>query len=135
MASDPRSAVRTADIRPFLRQRDRRRSLRLIVVDWLYDVHGQALTLDVPITLYDLSVGGCAMESSREIPSGETHLFRFTAESGMSFLISAVAVHCAPTERPGRYLTGLRFVKTPGAPDPVQHLLDTIMSTLSGDAD
>jgi hypothetical protein len=131
MASQPDGAARAAGVLPFVRQRERRRSLRLVVVDWLYDVRGQALTLDVPITLHDISVGGCALESSREMRAGETHLFRFTAQSGMSFLVTAVAVHSMPTETPGRFLTGLRFVKTPGAPDPVEELIASIAAVLS----
>jgi hypothetical protein len=113
---------------------DRRQSLRLVVVDWLYCIHSQALTLDAPILLRDLSLGGFAFESALNLPRGTEHRFQFTPEDGEPFTIVAESMHCTPIEgETGRYLTGLRFQRTPEQEinDPVKALIDRIHQALS----
>jgi len=113
---------------------ERRRDPRLIVVDWLYDLRGDLLTMDVPIVLRDFSLGGFAFESAIQVPDGALHAFRFTAEDGSSFIVNAECVHSRRANQPGpaRYLTGLRFVRSTGdGNDPVRAVMDKIIRALS----
>jgi hypothetical protein len=98
------------------------------VLDWLYDLHGEPVTMRVPVALRDLSQGGFALESSIAIPEGAEHQFRFTAEDGTSFAIAAVATHTHPVPDSGTYITGFRFLpgSSPDSADPVRELIDKI---------
>ena len=112
---------------------NRRRSERLEVVDWLYDLHGEPVTMRLPVALRDLSHGGFALESGIAIPDGAEHRFRFTAQDGSSFVIGAVATHSHPISDSGTYVTGFRFLRgaSDDASDPVRELIDKITRALS----
>jgi len=113
---------------------ERRRTPRLVVVDWLYDLRGELLTMDVAIELRDFSLGGFAFESDIKVPEGAVHTFRFTAEDGTSIVVSAECVHCRRSNEPGpaRYLTGLQFVRSASDEgDPARVMMDKIIRALS----
>ena len=112
---------------------NRRRTERMEVVDWLYDLHGEPVTLRVPVALRDLSQGGFAMESAIAIPEGAEHRFRFTAEDRTSFVISAVATHSHSVPESGTFITGFRFLpeSSTDSADPVRELIEKITRALS----
>lgn len=138
-----RHAVPSRTLTPFAPARerkrrsfiDRRQSLRLIVVDWLYCVESRALTLDAPIVLKDLSLGGFAFESALVLPKGTEHRFQFTAQDGSSFEVTAESVHSAPVDGADgtRYLTGMKFLRSPEQEqnDPIKVLVDKIHRALT----
>jgi hypothetical protein len=116
------------------KQSDRRRAPRLVVVDWLYDVQGEVLPSHDRLVFLDLSLGGFAVESSAPIPRDVQYQFRFTAEDGESFVITAASRHSDPIEgSAGRHVTGFEFIRDPDATaaDPVARLIEKIHLALS----
>ena len=84
---------------------DRRSTPRLEVLGRL---HGHLVSLDVPITIGNLGLGGFSAESVMPFPLGARHQFRFTTDTGGEVNIQAVVVH----RRPGYSADGLTFFVT-----------------------
>jgi hypothetical protein len=86
----------------------------------------------LPMVLRDLSHGGFGLESTISIPAGSEHQFRFTAEDGASFVITAVSTHCDEVST-GSFVTGFQFVEgsSPAGADPVRDLIDKINRALT----
>jgi hypothetical protein len=84
---------------------DRRSTPRLAVLGRL---HGHLVSLDVPITIGNLGLGGFSAESVMPFPLGARHQFRFTTDTGGEVNIQAVVVH----RRPGYSADGLTFFVT-----------------------
>ena len=84
---------------------DRRSAPRLEVLGRL---HGHLVSLDVPITIGNLGLGGFSAESVMPFPLGARHRFRFTTNTGGEVNIQAVVVH----RRPGYSADGLTFFVT-----------------------
>jgi len=111
--------------------RDRRRAPRIEV---LSQFHGHAVTLGVPVTLLDISMGGFRIETSVVFPLGAIHEFRFTLSDGDTIEIRARVLHCGMhTTSRGvlRYSAGLEFVDGPAnvtRPD-VLRLIEDVRST------
>ena len=89
---------------------DRRTSPR---VEILGRVHGQAVTLGVPVTVREISLGGMAIETPVPFPMGAVHEFRLTLGDGSTVLLRAKVVHCrtasAASDAP-LFLSGMHFV-------------------------
>jgi hypothetical protein len=92
---------------------DRRSTPRLEVLGRL---HGQLVSLDVPISIGNVGLGGFSAESAMPFPLGARHQFRFTTHQGSEVDIRAVVVH----RRPGYsadgqtfFVTGFSFVHDP----------------------
>ena len=71
--------------------RDRRRAPRIEV---LSQFHGQSVTLGVPVTLLDISLGGFRIETSVVFPLGAIHEFRFTLADSKAIEVRARVLHC-----------------------------------------
>ena len=84
---------------------DRRSTPRLEVLGRL---HGHLVSLDVPITLGNVGLGGFSAERVMPFPLGARHQFRFTTDRGVEVNIRAVVVH----RRPGYSADGLTFFIT-----------------------
>jgi len=84
---------------------DRRSTPRLEVLGRL---HGHLVSLDVPITIGNLGLGGFSAESVMPFPLGARHQFRFTTDAGVEVNIQGVVVH----RRPGYSADGLTFFVT-----------------------
>jgi PilZ domain len=111
--------------------RDRRRAPRIEV---LSHFHGQSVTLGVPVTLLDISLGGFRIETSVVFPLGAIHEFRFTMSDGKAVEVRARVLHCGILSSARgvlRYSAGLEFVNGPanvGHPD-VLRLIEEVRST------
>jgi hypothetical protein len=88
---------------------DRRTSPRLEI---LGRVHGQAVSLDVPLTVREISLGGMAIETPVPFPVGAVHEFRLTLGDGSTVLLRARVVHCRPAGGAPApiFLSGMHFV-------------------------
>ena len=111
--------------------RDRRRAPRIEV---LSHFHGHSVTLGVPVTLLDISLGGFRIETSVVFPLGAIHEFRFTLADSTVIEVRARVLHCGiHTDQRGvlRYSAGLEFVGGPAnvAPPDVERLIEEVRST------
>ncbi len=93
------------------------------------------MTVDAPVTILDLSLGGFGVETARALDDGDIHECRFTLRDGVSVILPAKVVHCRPKKGPKgstRYLAGLEFLPqpTPDAEAARVQLIDRIASTL-----
>ena len=89
---------------------DRRRHPRVAILE---QVHGQFVSLDVPVQTLDMGAGGFAIASPVAFPLDEVHEFLLTRDDGVSQLVTARVAHCAPAETGDdarRYVTGFEFV-------------------------
>jgi len=82
-------------------------------IEILGRVHGQAVSLDVPLTVREISLGGMAIETPVPFPLGAIHEFRLTLGDGSTVLLRARVVHCRPAgggDTPV-FLSGMHFVE------------------------
>lgn len=107
---------------------DRRRSTR---IELLGRLHGHSVTLDLPVTVREISLGGMAIETKVPFPVGAVHAFRLTLGDDSTVELAGRVVHCrnsAPEGGPASYVTGVRFIET--EPDdslsPVSDLIDRV---------
>ena len=88
---------------------ERRRSPRIEI---LGRVHGQAVSLDVPVTVREISLGGMSMDVPVPFPIDAIHEFRLTLGDGSTVLLRGRVVYCRPIkggETP-LFVCGLHFV-------------------------
>jgi hypothetical protein len=89
---------------------DRRRAPRIEILGRL---HGHAVSLDVPVTVREISLGGMAVETSFPFPVGAVHEFRLTLGDGSQVHLNGRVMHSRNTSAPGgesAFLTGIQFV-------------------------
>jgi hypothetical protein len=107
---------------------DRRRAPR---IELLGRLHGHSVSLDLPVTVLEISLGGMAIETGQAFPLGAVHLFRLTLGDDSTAELPARVMHCrnvAPAESAPRYVTGLQFVEeepqenTPAVTDLIQRI-------------
>ena len=104
---------------------DRRRSPRL---ELLGRLHGHAVTLNVDVTVRDVSLGGLSIETEFAFPIGALHQFRLTLTDGSWSVVKARVVYSNPApNRVGYFVTGFQFVDEPvGARPGVSELIGRI---------
>jgi hypothetical protein len=76
-------------------------------------VQGRAVSLDVAVTVRDMSLGGMSIETAFPFPDGATHEFSLTLGDGSSVLLRGRAVRSRTEASPDgslRYVTGIQFV-------------------------
>jgi len=89
---------------------DRRRSPR---IELLGRLHGHVVSLDVPVIVREISLGGMAVETTFSFPVGVVHEFRLTLGDGAHVLLRGQARHSRSQSARGRttvYTTGFEFV-------------------------
>ena len=88
---------------------ERRRSPRM---EMLGRVHGQAVSLDVPLTVREISLGGMSVEAPVPFPIDAIHEFRLTLGDGSTVLLRARVVYCKPARAAHgpSYVCGMHFV-------------------------
>jgi len=89
---------------------DRRRSPRIEILGRL---HGHAVSLDVPVVVREISLGGMALETRFSFPVGAVHEFRLTLGDGSQVLLNGRVMHSRGSNTPGApptYVTGIQFV-------------------------
>jgi len=90
---------------------DRRRAPR---IELLGRLHGHVVSLDVPVTVREISLGGMAVETSFSFPAGVVHEFRLTLGDGAHVVLRGQARHSrsqSPQGRTPTYVTGFEFVE------------------------
>jgi hypothetical protein len=89
---------------------DRRRSPRIEILGRL---HGHSVSLDVPVVVKEISLGGMALETSFPFPVGAVHEFRLTLGDGAQVHLNGRVMHSRNISAPGgasTFVTGIQFV-------------------------
>lgn len=89
---------------------ERRRSPRIEILGRL---HGHAVSLDVPVVVREISLGGMALETTFPFPPGAVHEFRLTLGDGAQVVLNGRVMHSRNTAEAGKppvYVTGIQFV-------------------------
>lgn len=97
---------------------ERRRAPRMAI---LGRVHGHVASLDVPVTVREMSLGGLSMETGFAFPVGAVHEFRLTLGDGASVELKGRVVYSRETQSPGGtiFITGVQFVDDDAAVDEI----------------
>jgi hypothetical protein len=105
---------------------DRRRSTRIELLDRL---HGHSVSLDVPVAVVDLSLGGMAIETTTPLRVGAIHLFRLTLGDDSTTELAGRVMHSRNTAPDGAtpiWAAGLQFVDV-DAEDTAVGLIDKVL--------
>jgi hypothetical protein len=107
---------------------DRRRSPRIEI---LGRVRGHIVSLDAPVVVREMSLGGMAMETSFPFDVGSLHEFRLELGDGSWVMLQGQVRHCRNIAAPGvvpLYVTGIQFVDQtpPAGATTVADLIDKI---------
>lgn len=107
---------------------ERRRSPRVAIVGHL---HGVAVSVDAPVRVLDLSLGGMAIETAMAMPIGTVQEFQLTLGDGSLVLLKGRVVrskNSALEGEPAVYLMGVQFVddEAPAESADVGDLLDKL---------
>lgn len=87
---------------------DRRRSPRVAI---LGNLHGRVVTLDVPVAVLEISLGGMGIQTTVRFPIGAVHDFQLTLGDKSLVHLKGRVVHC--TRQDGedeRYIAGIEFL-------------------------
>ncbi len=100
--------------------RDRRRSARVAILGRL---HGLAISLDVPVKVNDLSLGGMAIETPVAFPVGAVQEFQLTLGDDSTVVLRGKIVrsqNVAPAGAVPAFVTGVQFIDEDEASDSVE---------------
>lgn len=89
---------------------DRRRSTR---IELLGRLHGHSVSLDLPVKVIQISLGGMAIETRTPFPVGAVHAFRLTLGDDSTTEIVGRVMHSRDTAPAGSdpaFVTGIQFV-------------------------
>jgi hypothetical protein len=89
---------------------DRRRSPRIELVGRL---HGHVVSMGVPVSVREISIGGLSMETPFAFPVGAIHDFRLTLGDGSAVDLRGRVVYSrvdASATEPTAFVTGVQFV-------------------------
>jgi hypothetical protein len=105
---------------------ERRRSPR---VELLGRLHGHSVSLDLPVRVVQISLGGMAIETTVPFPAGAVHLFRLTLGDDSTTELTGKVMHSRNTAPVGAtpvFTTGVQFVEgdTEGASGVVDDILN-----------
>jgi hypothetical protein len=87
---------------------DRRRNPRVAILGKL---HGRVVTLDVAVTVLEISLGGMGIQTTVPFPVGATHSFQLTLGDNSVVHLKGRIAHCqrlAGDE--DRYVSGVQFI-------------------------
>jgi hypothetical protein len=90
--------------------RDRRRSPRIEILGRL---HGHIASLDVNVTVLEMSLGGLSMETDFSFPIDAIHEFRLTLGDGTSVTLQGRVRYCRAKTKPDGaqvFITGVQFI-------------------------
>ena len=103
-------------------QQDRRRSPRVEMLDRL---HGHVASLDVPVSVREISLGGMSLETATALEVGSLHEFRVTLGDGSAVLLRGRVLRSTNVAAEGEaavFVSGVQFVGD-DADDPVGGLI------------
>ena len=111
---------------------ERRHAPRLEVLEQL---HGQLVSVKVPLVVREMGAGGFSVESTVPFPPGARHRFRFTLAGGGKVIVEADGVHMRSMSQTGgtdRDISGFAFCRDghPESARAVRTLLDAVSSIL-----
>lgn len=89
---------------------DRRRSPR---IELLGRLHGHSVSLDLPVRVVQISLGGMAIETAMPFPVGAVHLFRLTLGDDSTTELTGRVMHSRNTAPAGDkplFTTGVQFI-------------------------
>lgn len=88
---------------------EQRREIR---IDNLGMIHGYVTSLGAPMTVIEIGVGGCSIQTTFTLPEGAVHDFRFAFEDGAEITVQAEVMHSRREFAEGalHHISGLRFV-------------------------
>ncbi len=89
---------------------DRRRSPR---IELLSRLHGRSVSLDLPVRVVQLSLGGMAIETTVPFPVGAVHQFRLTLGDDSTTELTGTVMHSrntAPADAAPVFTTGVQFI-------------------------
>jgi PilZ domain-containing protein len=110
---------------------DRRRTPR---IEMLGHIFGQVLSVDTPVTVLELGLGGFSIETRCAFRVGSRHEFRFILDNGASVIVTAKVAHCRHRTAPSGadlFVTGLQFLESSDGGAAVSYLIDGVTSRLS----
>jgi hypothetical protein len=107
---------------------DRRRSPRIEILGRL---HGHIASLDVPVTVREISLGGLSIETSFAFPAGIVHEFRLTLGDGSAVVLRGRVVYSREGSSPDGepvFVSGVQFIDDePSSSDStVDHIIEKI---------
>lgn len=104
---------------------DRRRSPR---VEVLGKIQGQIVSLDVPVRIREISLGGMSFETPQGFHVGLVQEFTLTLGDGSTVELSGRVVYSRPTIDANRtyYVTGIQFVDERESVDSVGGIIDRV---------
>jgi len=108
---------------------DRRRAPR---VELLGRLHGRSVSLDVPVRVVEISLGGMAIETALPFPVGAIHSFRLTLGDDSTAELTGRVMHCRNKAQAGvspQYVTGVQFVEED--PAELAPVVEEIMGTIT----
>jgi hypothetical protein len=110
--------------------KERRRSPRFEV---LGRVLGTLVSVDLPVRVRDVGLGGFSVETVEPLDTGVVHPVRFTAMDDWSAVLPATSLHCRPSVAPDgtpRYVTGFAFAtqEAAGAARTIHDLITKVTS-------
>jgi PilZ domain len=102
---------------------ERRRTARVRIVG---QVHGRAVSLDQPVTVREMSLGGLSLQTTFPFEVGALHDIRLTLGDGASIALRARVVHSRDIGGGGSaaYETGFEFLDDDRAASGVGDLID-----------
>jgi len=108
--------------------RERRRSARVAILGRL---HGLAISLDVPVKVNDLSLGGMAIETPVAFPLGAVQEFQLTLGDESAVVLRGKVVrsqNVAPIGATPTFVTGVQFIdeEEPGEGVEVGQLIERL---------
>lgn len=89
---------------------DRRRSPR---IELLSRLHGHSVSLDLPVRVVQISLGGMAIETAVPFPVGAVHQFRLTLGDDSTTDLTGRVMHSrntAPADETPVFTTGVQFI-------------------------
>lgn len=90
---------------------ERRRAPR---IELLGRLHGHSVSLDLPVTVLEISLGGMAIQTGLPFPVGAVHAFRLTLGDDSTVELNGRVMHCrntAPANTTPVYVSGVQFVE------------------------
>ena len=107
---------------------DRRRAPR---VEILGRLHGHLVSLDLPVVVREISLGGLSLETAVLLPTGAVHEFRLMLGDESAVVLRGRVLHTRETVAPDGsrlYISGVKFLEddTPEGPAGVGGLIDKI---------
>lgn len=88
---------------------DRRRNPRVAILGKL---HGRIVTLDVTVTVIEISLGGMRIETAVPFPVDAVHEFQLTLGDNSIVHLKGRVAHCQRTGGDQeRYISGIQFIE------------------------